>query len=71
MRDRTDLPGTTAVGAIASHFGVRVAQSQTSLLDFLADRDLERATGSAWGSMTGLHRRTRINASLNAERNWL
>lgn len=50
--------------------GVRVVRSVSSLLDFLADRDLERATGSAWGSMDGLHQRVRINASLNAERNW-
>lgn len=50
--------------------GVRVARSQSSLLDFLADRGLERATGSGWGSMTGFHQRARINASLNTERNW-
>lgn len=51
--------------------GVRVVNSVSSLLDFLADRDLERATGSAWGSMTGLHQRRRINVSLNTETNWL
>ncbi len=51
--------------------GSRQARAlRCSLLDFLADRDFERATGADWGSMTGLHQRRRINLSLNAERNW-
>lgn len=50
--------------------GERDINPVRSLLDHIAGMDLERATGCAWGSLAGLHRRARINASLNTEKNW-